>query len=153
VNPDAELLDRARTVLNDLRLLSEAPTARALDASPRIAHSKSSGGRPGLLLEEPLFDKHRRRLEDWLRHGDDLDELRELVSKAELDRDRVRYRSPLRVDGRGLPESTVERTARILADYDGWHYADAAAREGVSRTHLRRLRSENGRRPLDGARA
>jgi hypothetical protein len=148
-----DLIGRMRVTLAELALISEAPAAKALDERVQITTGgKSEGTPPARPLEPPLFDKHRDQLNGWvdLRRGDplhdpDLLHLRWVVSSAENDLKHAKYRSPNR-----RAETTAERDARCLTDYEGVHYVDAAESEGCTRSWLRTLRTKSGREPSYG---
>lgn len=154
LNPPPDLLARARAVLLDLKLLSDAGTQLITN---RVTHSKPDHKAPPPV--EDLHGLHKREFALWFKRrltvGDvdeDFVQFRGLVAAAERDRDEARYRPPLRVDEDGKREIAETRSRRILREYEGTHYAEAAARERVEPEHIYALRTEAKREPVYGAR-
>lgn len=148
-----ELLRRWRAAMTQLSVVTEAPAAKALDESVQITGSTKGDSAPKR-ADEALVDKHRRSMERWVldcrRDGrrtvdPNLDRLRKLVAEAEYDLEHVRHRTPNR-----RLETTNERDARVLREYEGVHYIDAAEREVCSPSWVRTIRERNGRCALDG---
>lgn len=141
----SEILPRVLQVCADLSAISEAPAARALDEVSRPGSSEAPPP-PGFYIDD---DGEGRIVDPSLLDGL-LEDLEVWLSRAEFERDRVRYRAPARE-----PETHPEWRDRVLGPeehggYEGFHYRDAAQREACSPTLIRETRRRGGRDPMYG---
>jgi hypothetical protein len=128
----AAVLRGVRDVLVQLRMVSEAPASVALDASDKVSHGPSDSRPPPRV--DSLFDRHVEALEEWL-------------VRATFALERHQYRAPMRER-----EDDPQWEARVVSQYAGRRDLEAAKRESVSVTLIRRARAKAGRDPLYGNR-
>lgn len=119
--------NRIDNLLRLMQYLSHAPAAKAPDA-PQVHSGKSSTQAP-TMPGRTLFDK-------WTAEDG---ELALLVAKMERDL-RSATHSP-----RSQPEDAIDFAKRVVAEHEGKHYAEAAERENVHKTHIWKIRVKAGR--------
>jgi hypothetical protein len=152
-----QLARRWRIAYAKLSITVEASAGQAPHDKVIIARPKSEGSPPKGSGNLAAVAVARSDMERWARrfkadpegHDPGFVILRALCAEVECAVEEMRGADLARV-----PEREVRRDSRVLKDYEGVHYADAAVMEGpsCSRSWIRTLRQRNGRDPLYGRR-
>lgn len=122
-----ELVREIVNVLADLSVLSDAKAGGAFDKQ-RVSQGE---GETGLRPPGPAqsdYDRELASLLSWLEGA------KKTLSRAK--------KAPAPVDWRTW----------VLKEYEGMHYTEAAAQEGVHPTYIRKIRTEARREPITGNR-
>lgn len=127
---DEALLERRiRRILGKMAMLAEGGTSRLEKGKPKQAKATSREPR---CAHDGLYYLYSSKFEKARGYR-----ARSLVCFA-AERDYRLYTNA------STPEDTHARNVRILEDYQGVPALEAAVLEGVSETHMRRLRQQNG---------